>query len=120
MAEVTMKKIYTEQQRIDHVRKCLEWMGTGKSMKSYAIGQEIIPRTLQNWMTKHRTGVLKRQDQNKEESLVRIRTQTERSIAHQFQTSSLKVSFGSLSIELPAGNNDADLKRVLVTLKEVL
>lgn len=115
-----MKKIYTEQQRIDHAKNCFEWVAAGKSMRSYAIAEGINPRTLQNWIIKSRKGSLRRQGQNTEASLVRIKTQTERARTHQIQTSSLKVSFGSLVIELPTGNSDADLKRVLVTLKEVL
>jgi len=33
---------------------------------------------------------------------------------------SLTVNVGPLAIELPAGNSDADLKRVLLTLKEII
>jgi transposase-like protein len=115
-----MKRIYTEQQRIEHARNCLEWMAAGKSMKSYALGQGIIPRTLQNWITKYRKKSPRRQGQNTDASLVRIESQTECPRVQQVQTCSLNVSFGSLVIELPAGNSDADLKRVLVTVKEVL
>ena len=35
-------------------------------------------------------------------------------------TCSLTVNVGPLTIELPAGNSNADLKRVLLTLKEII
>jgi len=109
---------YTPQQRIDHARECLEGMTRGKTIKSYAIEQGIIPRTLQNWIKKYRKHTAEQTESAT--TLVKIQRPRKLQSDRVVETSSLKVSFGSLAVELPAGNSDHDLKRVLAALKEVI
>lgn len=110
-------KFYTEKELITHTRACSEWMASGNSLKSDAQEQDIIFRTLQNWVAKHRKESAETTRSSK--SLGRV-PRIENRQSETTRTSSLKVSLGALSIELPAGNNEHDLRRVLRALKEVL
>jgi len=114
-----MKNIYTEEQRMYHAKECLNRMASGQTMKSYAIDQGIIPRTLQNWITKYRKQYLN-SDQEHKRAFVKISSPRANEGKKHLQTSSLKVCFGSLAVELPSGNSDTDLKRVLAALKEIV
>ena len=110
---------YTEQERIQHVNKCQKWRSRGYSIKSYAIKQEILPRTLQNWVKKYHNESGKAEPSGGA-GLVKIPL-TKTGLPFQSQpTSSMKVTMGLIQVELPEGNSDADLKRVLSTLKEMI
>ena len=115
-----MNTIYTEQQRIDYAREYREWKAAGKSMKAYAINKGILPRTLQNWVKKYHKESLARSEESNNTSLVKIKASGKLLAMQPNHTSSLKVTMGSIQVELPEGNNDADLKRVFKILKEMI
>jgi transposase-like protein len=120
MLEVTMINKYTEQERIQHVKKCQKWRSRGYSIKFYAIKHEILPRTLQNWVKKYHNESEGETEANRGAELVKIPlTKTDLPFQSQ-RTSSMKVTMGLIQVELPEGNSDADLKRVLSTLKEMI
>jgi hypothetical protein len=120
MLEVAMISKYTEQERIHHVNKCQKWRSRGYSIKSYAINKGILPRTLQNWVKKYHNESVGETKANRGAELVKIPL-TKTVLPFQSQrTSSMKVTMGSIQVELPEGNNDADLKRVFKMLKEMI
>ena len=115
-----MRNKYTEQERKYHVNTCQKWRSRGQSIKSYAIKQGILPRTLQNWVKKYRNESEGETEESRGAELIKIPV-TKTDLPFQSQrTSSMKVTMGLIQVELPEGNSDADLKRVLNTLKEMI
>lgn len=109
---------YKKEERAYHVKQCLKWIASGNSIRGYGLNHVINPRTLHGWVSRHH-------DQSslgdsETSSLVRVRRKKSQSKRPTSETSSLRVVVGALAIELPAGNSDHDLKRVLTTLKEMI
>lgn len=109
------QKKFREQEKIDHVKACLEWVKHGKSINSYAVTNGIIGRTLYDWMNKYSKQI----EITSEPVLMKIEKPEQKQEAERCITSSLRVLVGSFAIELPAGHGDHDLKRVVAALKEV-
>ena len=72
------------------------------------------------WLDERYRDQLPSQDRLESSLLVRVRYETSHTSVRPSQTSSLRVTVGPLTIELLVGNSDHDLKRVLVTLKEMI
>ena len=101
-----------------HVRACLEGMEQGRSIRTYVEAHGFSRSAMSSWL-KEFDQEMPAMDSTSETkvSLVMV-NRSQRYLSK--QTSSLKVHINTLCVELPAGNSDADLRRVLLTLKEVL
>ena len=113
------RKNYSEREKRDHVRACLERIQQGRTIKSYVAEQEFSQSAMNEWLRRYRDQVTINQNELLTTSLVQVKHTGVSPIMGE-QTSSLKVNAGPVSIELPAGNSDSDLKRILFILREVL
>lgn len=110
---------YRVEERTHHVNRCRKWITAGKSIRSYGLTYGINPRTLHGWMNRYNNLPLTK-EKNESQPLVKVKRTRGVKPEQTVETSSLRVVVGSLAIELPAGNSDQDLKRLLITLKEVI
>ena len=120
MAEVQMRhtKSYTHEEQQNHVKACYDWTEQGNTSISYCKEHGIAKSTMEYWSRKY--GIFMRPENHKpQKRLVQI---PQKSVpkASDGPNCSLIVHAGSVSIELPVGNQDADLKRVLLALKEII
>jgi transposase-like protein len=113
------RKSYSKQEKMDHVKACLDRIRQGRTIRSYVAEHEFSRSAMNEWLKHYRHEVALEQKDAFPSSLVRVKPIDSQTISAE-QTSSLKVHVGTLSIELPAGNSEADLCRVLRALKEVL
>ena len=110
---------YSEEEKIEHVRACLKRIQQGRTIRSYVAEHEFSRAAMYDWLKRYRHTVSIDQKEQGSVSMVRVKSMSSRTFSTE-QTSSLKVNVGALSIELPSGNSEADLHRVLRALKEVL
>ncbi|MBN2859834.1 MAG: hypothetical protein JXK93_06195 [Sphaerochaetaceae bacterium] len=108
------QKYYTPEQRIDHVKSCSHWRSKGKTFISYCHAHDVAISTMEYWMKKYGE-----QAYDSEHSFVKVHD--DRPAPHvPYHSCSLTVNVGAVAIELPAGNSNEDLRRVLLTLKEII
>lgn len=113
------RKSYSKQEKMDHVKACLDRIRQGRTIRSYVAEHEFSRSAMNEWLKHYRHEVAIDQEDVFPSSMVRVKPLGSQAISTGL-TSSLKVHIGTLSIELPSGNSEADLCRVLRALKEVL
>src|SRR5690554_129350 len=108
------QKYYTLDQRVDHVGACSHWRSKGKTFISYCHTHNVARSTMEYWMKKYGE-----QAYECGQSFVKVRE--DRPAPHvPYRSCSLTVNFGAVAIELPAAHSNEDLRRILLTLKEVI
>lgn len=110
-------KSYTPEERKNHVKACYDWTQQGNTIISYCREQKISKSTMEYW-SKTYDIPMRLENHKPRRTLVPIHRKTGPKTPGATNCS-LMVHAGSVSIELPAGNQDADLRRVLQTLKEI-
>jgi len=113
------RKSYSKQEKMDHVKACLDRIRQGRTIRSYVAEHEFSRSAMNEWLKHYRHEVAIDQEDALPSSLVRVKPIGSQTISAE-QTSSLKVHVGTLSIELPSGNSEADLCRVLRALREII
>lgn len=114
-----IRKSYNTQEKIDHVKACLDRIRQGRTIRSYVAEHEFSRSAMNKWLKHYRHEVALDQKDAFPSSLVRVKPIVSQTTSAE-QTSSLKVHVGTLSIELPVGNSEHDLRRVLRALREII
>lgn len=110
---------YSQRERESHIQGCRKWRSTGGTVISYCKTHGINRSTLDSWFQKYGNH-LPAPESSESKSFIKISDgpKENRSVTH--HSCALTVNVGSVAIELPSGNSEADLCRVLRALKEVL
>ena len=110
---------YSQRERESHIQGCRIWRSTGGTVISYCKTNGLNRSTLESWFQKY-GNQLPAPDNPESKSFIKIPDVPMENRPVDRHSCALTVNVGSLAIELPSGNSEADLCRVLRALKEVL
>ncbi len=112
------KTSYSEAEKRAHVKACLERKAQGHSIRSYTDSHRFSRSAMSSWLKAYRAEFQSPELGHGDVPFTQV-TARSRCIETQ-QASQMKISAGAITIELPVGSSESDLRRVLLALKEVI
>jgi hypothetical protein len=108
---------YSDREKREHVRSCLAELEKGNTIGSYVETQNFSRSAMNTWLKEYRHEVVSKNKSNRDKiSFVQVKEDSQRK---QASTDLMTIHVGAIAIDLPSAISDDQLKRILLTLKEI-
>lgn len=108
-----MNKRYSKEEKKQIIAECRKWVSEGKSVKSFAIKNNVATSTMQGWMQ-----IRKLNTNSPKTSLVHIHKIQKETKISSFSPLLVEMRCGSLSFVFNEGYSQESIEATLVSLKK--